>query len=113
MWTFTIQLGAILKVTRRRRGTIPVSTKPDLIDAGAEGDVLDLLLGKKVAFSLRIPYDQGGRGRQRWIAEPIHGKLAERVKFFEQQEPWKSVDRSMFGAIYDKSWVICTDACVP
>ena len=32
--------------------TIPVITKPDLIDKGAEGSVMDLLYGKKKSFSM-------------------------------------------------------------
>jgi hypothetical protein len=32
--------------------TIPVITKPDLIDKGAESSVLDLLMGKKKSFSM-------------------------------------------------------------
>jgi hypothetical protein len=39
-----------IKVDSSTRRTIPVITKPDLIDEGAENSVLDLLLGKKKDF---------------------------------------------------------------
>jgi transcriptional regulatory protein LevR len=31
--------------------TIPVITKPDLIDEGAESEVIDLLMGQKISFN--------------------------------------------------------------
>ena len=37
----------VLQVDPTTKRTIPVITKPDLIDAGAEQAVLDLLLGRK------------------------------------------------------------------
>ena len=40
------------KVDPLTRRTIPVITKPDLIDLGAEKSVHDLLLGKSVKFNL-------------------------------------------------------------
>jgi hypothetical protein len=93
-------LASILKVDPTTSRTIPVITKPDLIDAGAEENVLDLLLGKKVAFSLKFHMIKGRGQAALDRKEPIHEGLAEEVKFFEQQEPWKSVeDRSMFGMV--------------
>lgn len=93
-------LASILKVDPTTSRTIPVITKPDLIDVGAEDDVLDLLLGKKVAFSLKFHMIKGRGQAALDRKELIQEGLAEEVKFFEEQEPWKSVeDRSMFGTV--------------
>jgi hypothetical protein len=40
------------EVDPETRRTIPVITKPDLIDVGGENDVLELLHGKKIKFEL-------------------------------------------------------------
>jgi interferon-induced GTP-binding protein Mx1 len=45
-------MGEALKVDPSTRRTIPVITKPDLIDKGAETSVLHLLLGKKKDFAM-------------------------------------------------------------
>jgi hypothetical protein len=93
-------LAAIMKVDPTTSRTIPVITKPDLIDEGAEDDVLELLLGKKVSFSLKFHMIKGRGQAALDRKEPIHEGLSEEVKFFEEQEPWKSVeDRSMFGTV--------------
>jgi GTPase SAR1 family protein len=93
-------LASILKVDPTTSRTIPVITKPDLIDAGAEDAVLELLLGKKVAFSLKFHMIKGRGQAALDRKEPIQKGLEEEDKFFEELEPWKSVeDRSMFGTV--------------
>ena len=37
-----------IKVDPSTKRTIPVITKPDLIDKGTENDIKDLLLGRKI-----------------------------------------------------------------
>lgn len=102
------------------RRTIPVITKPDLIDAGAEQGVLDLLMGRKLALDIsRNNADGGGnldqdsnnniassgfhmiKGRGQAALdrhESVHDGLEDESKYFQTVEPWKSVkDRSLFG----------------
>jgi interferon-induced GTP-binding protein Mx1 len=81
--------------------TIPVITKPDLVDAGAERDVLDLLLGNKQDFSLGFHMiknrGQAALDRRQAVADG----LREEQRFFDTTEPWKSVaDRSLFGTVH-------------
>jgi GTP-binding protein EngB required for normal cell division len=93
-------LADIMKVDPTTSRTIPVITKPDLIDVGAEDNVLELLQGKKVSFSLKFHMVKGRGQAALDRKETIHEGLTEEVKFFEEQEPWKSVeDRSMFGTV--------------
>jgi hypothetical protein len=47
------------KVDPKTKRTIPVITKPDTIDPGAENDVLELLQGKKMDFALGFHMTKG------------------------------------------------------
>lgn len=91
--------------------TLPVITKPDLIDVGAEQDVLDLLLGHKLSMDA-IRGDNGvddnrqanfhmikGRGQAALDRnDSVQDGLDDETKFFSTVEPWKSVqDRTLFG----------------
>jgi len=78
--------------------TIPVITKPDLIDEGAESDVVDLLLGKKMTFSLGFHMVKGRGQAALDRSETLEQGLAEEQCYFDTNDPWKSVtDRSVFG----------------
>ena len=79
--------------------TLPVITKPDLIDPGAEEGVKDLLLGRKTE-----KFEQGFhivkcRGQKALNDKvPIEKSLEQEHTFFSQQAPWSKVsDRSLFG----------------
>jgi len=104
------------EVDPTRQRTLPVITKPDLIDAGAEKDVLDLLLGRKLTLNASednknveitpsIKLNNTGfhmiKGRGQAALdrnESIVEGLKDEASFFETVEPWKSVaDRSLFG----------------
>ena len=78
--------------------TIPVITKPDLIDAGAEEQVLELLMGKKMEFALGFHMVKGRGQAALDKRESIALGLEEEAKFFEETSPWKEVeDRELFG----------------
>jgi GTPase SAR1 family protein len=78
--------------------TIPVLTKPDLIDAGAEHDVVDLLLGKKIEFSLGFHMIKGRGQAALDQKDTIEQGLYDEIEFFDTVDPWKSItDRSLFG----------------
>ena len=78
--------------------TIPVLTKPDLIDPGAEESVVDLLLGEKLNFAMGFHMVKG-RGQAALEREAsIEDGLDDEMRFFNEKEPWKSIqDRSYFG----------------
>eukprot|EP01041_Mallomonas_annulata_P000490 gene490-920_t len=82
--------------------TIPVITKPDLIDEGAEGGVVDLLLGHKTHdFSLGFHIVKC-RG-QRAIDEgmDIQKGYDEEKIFFRRTAPWKTLaDKTIMGIKY-------------
>ena len=102
--------------------TIPVLTKPDLIDGGAETSVKELLLGKKTdSFSMGFHMVKGkhsilfvdtllsvfslmyhniqGRG-QKALGEKqsIEDGLESEETFFNNKDPWRNVEeKNLFG----------------
>ena len=86
------------KVDPATERTLPVITKPDLIDKGAEGGVLDLLMGTKNDFVLghHMVKCRGQSALSNGVT--IADALKEEEKFFAQKEPWKGVAmREIFG----------------
>jgi hypothetical protein len=79
--------------------TIPVITKPDLIDEGAEEGVLDLLLGKKTqefALGFHIVKCRGQKDLNAGMT--IAEGIEKEVRYFLTKKPWSQVDnRSLFG----------------
>jgi GTPase SAR1 family protein len=80
--------------------TLPVITKPDLIDEGGEGNVLELLLGNKIKLKgdnqFHIIKGRGQAALDKNVS--IHVGLEDEAQYFETEEPWKSVtDRALFG----------------
>jgi interferon-induced GTP-binding protein Mx1 len=79
--------------------TIPVLTKPDLIDPGAESAVVNLLKGQH-PLPLKGFHLIKGRG-QAALDQSIEQALREEERFFQQQEPWKSItDTTCLGTIH-------------
>ena len=78
------------KVDPDTERTIPVLTKPDLIDTGAEGNVKELLLGNKTDN-----FDMGfhmvkGRGQAALdMKTTIEEGLVQEASFFNSTEPWR------------------------
>jgi len=80
------------------RRTIPVITKPDLIDEGAESDVVDLLMGQKMTFDFGFHMCKGRGQAAQDRKQSIEESLQEEMLYFEDIEPWKSItDRSILG----------------
>ena len=88
-----------LKVDPATKRTIPVLTKPDLIDDGAEGSVKELLLGEKTnAFQMGFHMVKG-RGQKALDSKTsIDQGLVQEASFFQNTEPWRNVENKLlFG----------------
>jgi len=79
--------------------TIPVLTKPDLIDDGAEANVKDLLLGNKTDKFAMGFHMVKGRGQKDLNDDVgIEDGLTKEEAFFRNNEPWRNIeDKSKFG----------------
>eukprot|EP00980_Cylindrotheca_fusiformis_P009226 scaffold2009_cov98-Cylindrotheca_fusiformis.AAC.1 len=88
-----------LKVDPETKRTIPVLTKPDLIDVGAEESVKELLLGYKTQDFEMGFHMVKGRGQDALNRKmSIEEGLAKESAFFCNTEPWRDVeDKSLFG----------------
>ena len=77
--------------------TVAIITKPDLIDAGAEQSVIDLLLNRKKKLKLGY-HAVKGRG-QKDLNEKVSIKkgLVKEKEFFNDHSVWKNVDKSLVG----------------
>ena len=87
------------KVDPETRRTIPVLTKPDLIDEGAELAVRDLLLGLKTDAFERGFHMVKGRGQASLNNNDsiISGLQAEEA-FFNSTPPWRDIeDKNLLG----------------
>ena len=72
------------------RRTIPVITKPDLIDKGAEGGVLDLLLGNSMdafAMGFHMVKCRGQADLNQSIS--MAKGLKDEASYFASTQPWK------------------------
>jgi GTP-binding protein EngB required for normal cell division len=87
------------KVDPETKRTLPVITKPDLIDAGAEESVKDLLLGRKTDRFEKGFHLVKGRGQAALNKkQTIEQGLEEEETFLRNTQPWRDVsDRSLFG----------------
>ncbi|CAJ1946622.1 unnamed protein product [Cylindrotheca closterium] len=88
-----------LKVDPGTKRTIPVLTKPDLIDSGAESSVKELLLGEKTQHFEMGFHMVKGRGQEALNKKTtIEEGLTQEATFFYNTEPWRGVeDKSLFG----------------
>ena len=87
-----------MQVDPQTTRTIPVLTKPDLIDPGAEDSVVEVLLGKKLDFTLGFHIVKGRGQAAREQKTSIQDGLDDETNFFRETEPWKSIpDRTYFG----------------
>ena len=77
---------------------VPVLTKPDLIDPGAESAVVDLLTGRH-PLSLKGFHLIKGRG-QAALDQSMEQALYDEQRFFLEQEPWRSLtDSTCLGTV--------------
>lgn len=79
--------------------TLPVITKPDLIDDGAENSVKELLLGNKTdKFELGFHMVKCRSQRANLDGMSIEESLLEEKLFFENRDPWSQIrERNFFG----------------
>jgi hypothetical protein len=75
--------------------TLGVLTKPDLVDSGAEGPVIDLLKGKKhkLALGWCIVRNLG----QKQLQSGFSGRGDMEMEFFRDVAPWNTLDRDRVG----------------
>ena len=91
-------LGLAQTVDPESKRTIPVLTKPDLIDVGAEDQVLQLLLGQKMDLGFHMCKGRGQAALDQ--GQSLEESLHDEEDYFLSQEPWRSVeDRSLFGTV--------------
>jgi len=76
--------------------TIGVLTKPDLVDAGAEQQVIDLVHGKKDKLILGW-YLVRNLGQQQLESSATVDRHYTEMNFFKENAPWKSVDKGRVG----------------
>jgi GTPase SAR1 family protein len=91
-------LALALTVDPTRERTIPVITKPDLIDPGSEHGVLELLLGNKTgAYSLGFHMVKC-RGKQAMsVGVTLAQAEMDEKQFFGNMDPWKKLDVMYYG----------------
>lgn len=96
-WHNASLLAQACKVDASR--TIPVLTKPDLMDAGSEGALHDVLTGKTVLHEGLTFHLCKGRGQAALDRkDSLEQALVDEQVFMETAEPWKSVlDRRLLG----------------
>jgi hypothetical protein len=81
------------KVDPDTKRIIPVLTKPDLIDVGAEESVKELLLGLKTDRFHMGFHMAKGRGQEALNnKETIEEGMEKDEAFFRDTEPWRSVE---------------------
>lgn len=87
------------KVDPATERTIPVLTKPDLIDAGAEASVEQLLHGRKTdEFKMGFHMVKGRGQKDLNECLSIEDGLVRESHFFLNNDPWRNThDKSLFG----------------
>ncbi len=87
------------KVDPETRRTIPVITKPDLIDNGAEGGVKRLLLGEEVNFDMGFHMVKCRNQKALNDKVSMEEGMREEAKYFNSVAPWKDLDKDLFGVV--------------
>ena len=90
------------KVDPRSVRTIPVITKPDLIDKGAEKGVLELLRGDEMDFELGFHMIKCPGQQDRNEHVTVEAASAAEMSFFRANEPWRTeceAERERFGTL--------------
>jgi hypothetical protein len=90
------------KVDPKSARTIPVITKPDLIDKGAEKGVLELLRGDEMDFELGFHMIKCPGQQDRNEHVTVEAASAAEMSFFRANEPWRTeceAERERFGTL--------------
>ena len=77
--------------------TIPVITKPDLVDPGSEEGVLGLLRGEKIAFELGLHMVKCRNQRALNDAVTIEESIEDESRYFSSHAVWGMLDPSLLG----------------
>ena len=72
-----------------------VLTKPDLVDKGAEKDVIDLVEGRK--HQLKLGWHILRNAGQAELGNPVADRHATERGFFAGQSPWNSLEKDRVG----------------
>ena len=75
--------------------TLGVLTKPDLVDKGAEKNVIDLVEGKK--HQLKLGWHILRNAGQAELGNPVGNRHDTERSFFAGQSPWNSLDKERVG----------------
>lgn len=75
--------------------TLGVLTKPDLVDDGAEMNVVDLVQGKK--HQLRLGWHILRNAGQADLGKPIAERRNIEQAFFEKNQPWNTLEKEKVG----------------
>ncbi|KAL9629647.1 MAG: hypothetical protein Q9164_006788 [Protoblastenia rupestris] len=74
--------------------TLGILTKPDLVDKGAEQDIIDLVRGRKKKLKLGYCVVRNRGKKERNLTSAERNRLESG---FFQADPWSSLDRSRLG----------------
>ncbi len=75
--------------------TLGVLTKPDLVDIGAETQVLELVEGKRHKLNLGWCMVRNlGQGQ---LSDPNSDRAAVEARFFSDRSPWNKLDKERVG----------------
>ena len=90
--TEILEMAAEVDPTGQR--TLGILTKPDLVDEGAEQDIVDLVMGrrKKLSLGYCVVRNRGQRDRMASSAERNQMELD-----FFKSKPWSSLDKNRVG----------------
>lgn len=75
--------------------TLGVLTKPDLVDEGAEKNVIDLVEGRK--HQLKLGWHVLRHASQKELDKRVADRDATERSFFARQSPWNSLDKERVG----------------
>ncbi|KAL9129208.1 MAG: hypothetical protein Q9217_002277 [Psora testacea] len=75
--------------------TLGVLTKPDLVDKGAEKNVIDLVEGK--THQLKLGWHLLRNAGQAELGQPITERQATGRRFFDEKSPWNSLEKDKVG----------------
>ena len=77
--------------------TLGVLTKPDLVDKGAEKDVIDLVEGRK--HQLKLGWHVLRNAGQAELGNPVADRDATERNFFAEQPPWNTLGNGRVGIV--------------
>ena len=77
------------------RRTLGVLTKPDLVDKGAEQDIISIIEGR--SHTLHLGWCIVRNPGQQELKESCTDRYASEKEFFETKDPWKKITKDRVG----------------